>query len=391
MNALKTEVAHLVGSVVAPQKTFASRLLGQGTALLPLLAYGAMQLAIAGEALYKSLHLFSSAPESVTRRLVLDTLWRRGSAHADLAILLVVATVLAIAGRWISPAGIHPKRTLAASASLLVTVTLGMAIGLLARLFGAELWFLPHTAIDSPAILVVHAGAVQVSWVRFAVKCAVSYGPTFVIVCMVLRDFWVVQERRPLALGTRFVAGTVLVAGLIVAAIAASAVHVVNAAKDLRPVVAGDLVPDAKLRWLAFPDDARPAGRTFSPEDFRGKILVIDFWASWCAPCRRSIPELSRLAKEYGEAVAVVGVNREPRDVDAAKEAFAGLKFGFPSAIDQRGGTRSGFGERIGIQSLPTSLVVDREGIVRHIHLGYTPEAKLRAELDALVQEGKTP
>lgn len=368
--------------IFAPRETFARLLAGEGNPLLPVLAYILVQFAIVGQALYKSIHLVSEAPQSVLRRLFLDAIWRRGSVHADVAILLVVAFVLAVVGRWFSPKSVHPKAAIVAALHLLVPVTIGMAIGLILRTMEWNLWFMPHTAIDSQAILVrTESGTIAVSWFRFAVKCGVSYGPAFILLLLLGRDlFRDGPSPRSKFFGRAWTAA--VVGGVVAFSLLASAIDVANESARLRPLLPGDRVTEVELMWLK---GAEGEGRRFSPAAYRGKILVIDFWASWCAPCRRAIPDLNALQKAHPEDVAVVGVNREPRDRKAARKAYQDLAFAFPSAFDRRAGTRAGFGEQVGLQSLPTTIVVDRKGIVRKIHLGYTPGETLRAEVEALI------
>ncbi len=380
---MKTAVELFAGVLLAPRVTFARLFAGEGNPILPLLAYLAVLFAIVGQALYKSVYLVSEAPGSVLRRFFMDALWRRGSSHADIAILLVVAATLAVAARWLSPKQVHPKAAITAAVHLLVPVTAGMALGFILKAMDFNLWFMPHSAIDSQAILVrTEAGTIAVSWMRFAVKCVVSYGPAFVLLLIAVRDLWVTPKVRPF----RIVGGKIGMAGVFFvfgACLVASVLDVASEAARLRPLLPGDRVTAIELPWL---DKAAHPKPRFAPADYRGKILVIDFWASWCAPCRRAIPDLNAIAAEFEKDVAVIGVNREPRDRKAARQAYATLKFAFPSAFDRRAGTRAGFGEQVGLQSLPTTIIVGRDGIVEKIHLGYTPGATLRAEIAALVK-----
>lgn len=381
---MKAALHHFGGVIFAPRETFARLLAGEGNPLLPVIAYIVVQLAIVGQALYKSFHLVTEAPQSVLRRLFLDAIWRRGSAHADVAILLVVAFALAVVARWLSPKRVHPKAAIVTAMHLLVPVTVAMAFGLLLKTLEWNFWFLPHSAIDSQAILVrTETGAIGVSWFRFAVKCVVSYGPAFVLLVIALRDLW---SDGPPPRSKLYGRGwtTALVLTLLASAASASAIDVANQAARLRPLLPGDRVTEIELAWLK---GAEGKGRRFSPATYRGKVLVIDFWASWCAPCRRAIPDLNALQEAFKDDVAVVGVNREPRDRKAARKAYQELAFAFPSALDRRAGTRAGFGEQVGLQSLPTTIVVDRNGIVRKIHLGYTSGETLRAEVEALIAE----
>ena len=117
-----------------------------------------------------------------------------------------------------------------------------------------------------------------------------------------------------------------------------------------------------------------------------GRVRVIDFWASWCDPCRHQLPLLDRLAREHGpRGLAVYGV---AFDEDRAMvEAFlADTPVSFPILWD-RGGER--LSAPFAITRLPTTLLVDRGGRVRSVHLGYDAAEgrKLEAEVRALLAE----
>ena len=115
---------------------------------------------------------------------------------------------------------------------------------------------------------------------------------------------------------------------------------------------------------------------------------MLDFWASWCAPCIRELPELSELQTALGaQGLRIIGVNREPRMQNLARATWKRLQPSFETVVDVRAHTMQGYGERIGLQSLPTMVVVDRQGIVRHLHLGYTSPEVLAAEVQALIAE----
>jgi hypothetical protein len=100
----------------------------------------------------------------------------------------------------------------------------------------------------------------------------------------------------------------------------------------------------------------------------------------------RELPELSELQRRYGErGLRVVGVNREAGDLRSAVAAWQKVRPSFETVVDSRMGTPRGLGERVGIQSLPTTVVVDRAGIVRHLHLGYTEPEVFEREIQPLL------
>jgi cytochrome c biogenesis protein CcmG, thiol:disulfide interchange protein DsbE len=128
------------------------------------------------------------------------------------------------------------------------------------------------------------------------------------------------------------------------------------------------------------------AGREVRVGEADGRVRVIDFWASWCDPCREQLPLLDRLAREHGgSGLAVYGV---AFDEDRAMvEAFlAHTPVSFPILWD-RGGQR--LSVPFSISRLPTTVLVDRAGLIRSVHLGYDPAEgrKLEDEIRKLLAE----
>lgn len=117
-----------------------------------------------------------------------------------------------------------------------------------------------------------------------------------------------------------------------------------------------------------------------------GGIRVLDFWASWCEPCREQMPLLERLSRERaGDGLAVVAISFD--DQRPALDAFlAEVPVTFPVLWDRNG---DALGDRLAIERLPTTLVLDRAGIVRQVHVGFdrAEGEKLERELSRLLAE----
>ncbi|MGE0321682.1 MAG: TlpA family protein disulfide reductase [Polyangiaceae bacterium] len=122
---------------------------------------------------------------------------------------------------------------------------------------------------------------------------------------------------------------------------------------------------------------------SLSPSDSRGKVTIIDFWATWCAPCKDSFPAYEAIAREHPGEVVVLGISEDEKpDGIAAFVAETGVTF--PIAWDE--------GQQVASQydpsTMPTSYILDRNGIVRFVHVGFNPgdEGTLREQVSSLLQ-----
>lgn len=104
-----------------------------------------------------------------------------------------------------------------------------------------------------------------------------------------------------------------------------------------------------------------------SLESLRGKVVLIDFWASWCVPCRQSFPWLTTIAERYRSAgLVVVAINLDKRR-EAAATFLRELAPGFTVAFDPAGTTA----EAYGVSTMPSSYLVDRRGRIVFSHAGF--------------------
>ena len=124
------------------------------------------------------------------------------------------------------------------------------------------------------------------------------------------------------------------------------------------------------------------AGTPFKLSSLRGKVVLVDFWASWCEPCQQELPLLDKLApKLRARGVEIVAV-----DVDDSKDKGASFvrahDLGLTVVLDADKKIVGAFAPA----KMPSSFVVDKQGIVRAVHGGFQPgdEAKIEAELTAL-------
>lgn len=118
---------------------------------------------------------------------------------------------------------------------------------------------------------------------------------------------------------------------------------------------------------------------------FRGKVVYVDFWSSWCGPCAKSFPFMGELQRELqDQGLQVVGVNLDESPEDA--KAFLAKH---PAAFTVAADTNQQCAKEFGVQAMPSSYLIDRNGVIRHVHLGFRPEEakEFRALAEQLLAE----
>jgi thiol-disulfide isomerase/thioredoxin len=152
-----------------------------------------------------------------------------------------------------------------------------------------------------------------------------------------------------------------------------------------QPLKVGAMAPDFELKTLA--------GETVKLSSLRGQVVVLDFWATWCGPCKKGLPVLNQIVQWADEAkmpVKFFGVNVWEQGEVAAKLAIAkgfwdGQKFAFSSLIDPDDAVVAQYG----VTGIPTSFIIGRDGKVEVVHQGFDPSMveTMKAELKAAVAE----
>ncbi len=124
-------------------------------------------------------------------------------------------------------------------------------------------------------------------------------------------------------------------------------------------------------------------GEVIRMADLRGKVVIVDFWASWCGPCREELPALASLQEEFGDRLVIVGVSVDT-DEGAMRRFLrrSGVRFRVARDVDQA------VAGRYEPPRMPSSYVIDQEGVVRHVHAGFDSDdiAEFRSEIRALLQ-----
>jgi peroxiredoxin len=126
-------------------------------------------------------------------------------------------------------------------------------------------------------------------------------------------------------------------------------------------------------------------GTNVKLSELRGNVVLLNFWASWCGPCREEMPLLNKIHKKYEPlGFTVLGVNVEEQS-DAAKKFIAQRPVDFPILLDNK----NKVSKLYDVIAMPTTVVIDRDGNMRFLHQGYQSgdEAEYRKMVKKLVRE----
>lgn len=143
------------------------------------------------------------------------------------------------------------------------------------------------------------------------------------------------------------------------------------------PLSEGDAAPD----FTATLAD----GTEFTLSEQQGKVVLLNFWATWCGPCVREMPAFEKLQEDYGDNVAILAVNCM-EDADTVAAFIEENSYTFPIAIDERGAVSA----KYPTQGIPYTLVIDGDGIVQNIYMGAadadTQYKEYKSAVDAIVE-----
>jgi peroxiredoxin len=142
----------------------------------------------------------------------------------------------------------------------------------------------------------------------------------------------------------------VIFLGLLACSVAAGAVKI------------GDPTPAFNLQTLD--------GKTINIASYKGKVVLLDFWATWCGPCRRALPELKTLLqKNTGKPLVVISVSAD-EDAKAVQEFVRANGMTWPQALDSKGNVIYGV---FGFESLPSYVLIDAQGRIAYQVKGWAP------------------
>jgi peroxiredoxin len=126
-----------------------------------------------------------------------------------------------------------------------------------------------------------------------------------------------------------------------------------------------------------------PDGQTVKLSDFKGKVVILDFWATWCPPCRAEIPGFIALQKQYAaQGLTVVGVSLDTAGAAVVKSFMKKLGMNYPVVIgDEKIADQYG-----GISAIPTTFVLDRDGNIVSSHQGFASQDVFESEIRPLLK-----
>lgn len=140
--------------------------------------------------------------------------------------------------------------------------------------------------------------------------------------------------------------------------------------------IIGKKAPDFTLRDLD--------GNSVSLEDFRGKVLILDFWAVWCGPCQMSLPFFQKMSERYGNrGLEVVGLHVDDRmpGLDSVRDYLEDRRVHYTNLL-----STFEVDEAFQVYAMPTTYLIDRDGRIAKLHVGFQP-GRTPEELEKSVRE----
>jgi thiol-disulfide isomerase/thioredoxin len=138
----------------------------------------------------------------------------------------------------------------------------------------------------------------------------------------------------------------------------------------------GELAPDFSLPMVGHGDHER-----VRLSDQRGRVVVLDFWASWCEPCKHGIPLFNHAVEKFGDKVFILGVNSEQHTDNVIGMIMVEWGFKYSTLHDQALEAQLAYQ----VQVFPTVIVIDPEGIVRRVYPGEPTEAALFGQISKYI------
>ena len=124
-------------------------------------------------------------------------------------------------------------------------------------------------------------------------------------------------------------------------------------------------------------------GRTLRLSDYKGKVVLLNFWATWCAPCRAEMPDLVKWQRKYRDrGLQVIGVTYPPEELAEVRKFTKRIKVNYPIAVGKEE-TKAQFDKG---ETLPVTVVIDRKGIIREVIQGIIFPEEFEQKVKPLLQ-----
>jgi thiol-disulfide isomerase/thioredoxin len=151
-----------------------------------------------------------------------------------------------------------------------------------------------------------------------------------------------------------------------------------NLRADLSPTGARSLSPAPQ--WELKDLDGKPVKLS----DFKGKVVILDFWATWCGPCRMEIPGFVDLQKKYGDqGLVVIGVSLDEGGPEVVRSFMKRQGVNY-SVVLGNSKVADDYG---GIEGIPTTFIIDRTGAIVSKHVGYVTKERFESEIAPLLKK----
>ncbi|HAO78262.1 MAG TPA: alkyl hydroperoxide reductase [Verrucomicrobia subdivision 3 bacterium] len=125
------------------------------------------------------------------------------------------------------------------------------------------------------------------------------------------------------------------------------------------------------------------SGKTVRLSDFKGKVVLLDFWATWCGPCRKEIPDLIQLQTQYAEqGFTILGIALDEEGAAVVKPLAQRMGINYPLVI----GTTQATDAYGGIQAVPTTLLIGRDGRILKTYLGARDKSEFQRDIQSALQ-----
>ncbi len=128
-------------------------------------------------------------------------------------------------------------------------------------------------------------------------------------------------------------------------------------------------------------------GKEIKLSDYRGKVVIIDFWATWCPPCRKEIPGFVELKNKYDKQIEIIGISVD-RNAEQVKSFYKSNKMNYPVAMATQDVVKA-YDAITKLQYIPTTFIVDKDGSLYDVKVGFASKEEFEKIIKTLISDGK--